>query len=250
MEGYYEPNSAVGLQYELGLNQLLGVTEGAARTAQCLEAAKANPADVYLFWLAMLASIKQSLDDPKLAIPTAVKEQVRGVANYRWREFFEDGPSQVHLAAFYLNPRTSNLLVTRSELTMHYLPTVYARSDIFTNPNPFFESPAAAALNQQVPEGVKHPKTFLAVARFVAQVAANEINHGINPAFTEWRSRGGNAFQAAIRQQFIAYSHGHFPFNAPVVKDQGIAAWWMAFRGAENASLLGVRYRFAHVKTP
>ncbi|KDR72460.1 hypothetical protein GALMADRAFT_142787 [Galerina marginata CBS 339.88] len=132
------------LQFELRLTQFVAVGEGIARCIECLEAtAKAtatNPADIYLYWLAMLARMRQTLET--CALPDDVCGQIRGIINSRWQEFFINGPTNVHLSAFYLNP-------------------TYLRSSIFKNPNPLsFSITLPARMPSKVPPGVRNPKTF------------------------------------------------------------------------------------------
>jgi hypothetical protein len=95
----------VTLQFELTLNQLIAVGEGLAKAIECLEATASNPADVYLLWLAVTAQIAEALTTAGL--PDSVCAEIRGIINRRWRQFFIDGPTNVHLSAFYLNPGES-----------------------------------------------------------------------------------------------------------------------------------------------
>lgn len=97
-------NTAATLQFEILLNQLIAVGEPGARSIECTSAGQASAADIYLYWLATMASIKDVLGDEGLGIPTYVADEVRGIVNARWREFFLEGPTQLHLAAFYLHP--------------------------------------------------------------------------------------------------------------------------------------------------
>jgi hypothetical protein len=85
------------------LNQLISVTEGIARAIQCLEAQSCNPADVYLLWLAVTSHIRATLRTSM--IPESVCNEIRGIINHRWNEFFVENPGhEAYLAAFYLNP--------------------------------------------------------------------------------------------------------------------------------------------------
>jgi hypothetical protein len=98
------------------LNQLIAVTEGAAKAIQCLEAASCNPADVYLLWLAVTAHLRVALADSLL--PPDVCDEIRGIINHRWREFFVTNPGHgAYLAAFYLNPSRSPSFDECFELT-------------------------------------------------------------------------------------------------------------------------------------
>ncbi|KAF9470250.1 hypothetical protein BDN70DRAFT_821584, partial [Pholiota conissans] len=95
-------NTPETLQFELALGQFISVTEGGAKAIECLEATATNPADVFLYWLAVLAQIKSAL--VACCLPDDICGQIRGIVNSRYREFFVDGPTNVHLSAFYLNP--------------------------------------------------------------------------------------------------------------------------------------------------
>ena len=64
------------VQFESDLVQFISVGEGIARAIECLEATATNPADVYLYWLAVLASIKNALSDS--VVPDDVRGQIRG----------------------------------------------------------------------------------------------------------------------------------------------------------------------------
>lgn len=220
---YYTAGTATTLQFELALNQFIAINYAPTRTIACLEAASTNPATVLRFWLAMIAHVKKSLDDRTFAIREDVQQQVRGLVNFRYKEYYEDGPTPVHLAALYLDPSC-------------------VRSDIFRRPNAMATTlviPAkGASPRSKVPEGVKHPKVWLKVANFVAEVAAKEIKHGINPEFTKWRERGPDAFKKAIVRQFTAYSLGFFPFHLPLMEGESVQAWWARLAGSEDAGLL------------
>lgn len=97
-------NTQATLQFQIHLTQFVSVGEGIARAIECLEANATNPADVYLYWLAVVAKMKQTLETA--CLPDEVCSQIRGIMVVRWREFFIYGPTNTHLSAFYLNPST------------------------------------------------------------------------------------------------------------------------------------------------
>ena len=90
------------LQFELNITQYIAVCEGIARAIECLEASATNPADIYLYWLAVLARLKSTLET--CGLPERVCSEIRGIMVTRWREFFIEGLTNVYLAAFFLNP--------------------------------------------------------------------------------------------------------------------------------------------------
>lgn len=90
-----------------------------------------------------------------------------------------------------------------------------------------------------VPEGINHPRTFLAVANFIAQVAEDEILFGDDPIFTDYKE-DGEKFTADIKEQVAGYALGHYPFNDPLKPGQSVLEWWERLRGTTNAGLLAV----------
>jgi len=94
--------ATAGLLFEMALSQFVDIGYPIACAIECLEAAAANPADIYLYWLAIVARMKEVLETSHL--PDSVRGKIRGIINVRWCEFFVEGPTNVHLTAFYLNP--------------------------------------------------------------------------------------------------------------------------------------------------
>jgi hypothetical protein len=94
--------ATAGLLFEMALSQFVDIGYPIAGAIKCIEAAATNPADVYLYWLAILARMKEVLQTSNL--PDSVCSEIRGIMNRRWCEFFVEGPTNVHLTAFYLNP--------------------------------------------------------------------------------------------------------------------------------------------------
>lgn len=82
------------------------------KTIASLESSQANPADVYLFWLAILSNLKRVLDSGDTGFTTREAGQIRAVANDRFRELLTEGPDDCFISAFYLDPRMSLYLFT------------------------------------------------------------------------------------------------------------------------------------------
>ena len=78
-----------------------------ARAIQCLEAKDTNPADVYTYWLAVVAHLHDLIvkDSDKSKYTTEFKERIRQIANYRFSELIESKhTSNIYLTAFILDP--------------------------------------------------------------------------------------------------------------------------------------------------
>ena len=231
-------NPSAGLRFEMELTQFISVGNPLARAIECLEATSANPADVYLYWLAILGGVKDALESCYL--PDEVCGQIRGIINSRWKEFFVDGPTNAHLSAFYLNPGEYHNSVTI--FIPQYL-IGYVRSSIFNKPNPLsFNIILPSKGQSEVPPGIQNPRTFLEVARYVFDILVQEVESGVDPVLIAFRKRKA-LFSANFKQQFTAYAQGAYPFNVPVGPGQTPLEWWKAFVGTENAGIIAVSHR-------
>jgi hypothetical protein len=89
------------------LKRLGAVLMPFARAIQCLEAKDTNPADVYTYWLAVVAHLHDLIkkDTDKSKYTTEFKERIRQIANYRFSELIESKhASNIYLTAFILDP--------------------------------------------------------------------------------------------------------------------------------------------------
>jgi len=80
-----------------------------ARAVQCLESKEVNAADVYLYWLAVVAQYNDliSRDDTSVhsKYTSKIKETIRAILNYRFSQLIENaGALNVYLVAFALDP--------------------------------------------------------------------------------------------------------------------------------------------------
>lgn len=77
-----------------------------ARSIKALEGRAANAADVYIFWLAITASLRELfLHDEDIDKELAGK--VTAIVNRRYKEFIDDSPTDIYFTAFFLDPRES-----------------------------------------------------------------------------------------------------------------------------------------------
>lgn len=108
----------------MGLKRLIKVLKPFAKTIASLESSQANPADVYLFWLAALANLKRVLESDDTGFSSEEAGQIRAVANDRFRELLQEGPADCYISAFYLDPRAFTL-TSDSELILNQM--IYSR---------------------------------------------------------------------------------------------------------------------------
>lgn len=102
----FRPDTAETLSFQLTLQQLLAVTGPPAKATRCLEAAFANAADIYMFWLAVQASFAELSKKNLIKLPNHVLEKIRKLCNYRFNQMINAGPSDIFVAAFFLVPCT------------------------------------------------------------------------------------------------------------------------------------------------
>lgn len=225
--------------FEIILEHFIATTEPLARSIKCLEAATTNPGDVYLFWIASIACMKDAFTSKELDIPDDVADQVRGIVNHRWREFF--AKNHVYVTTFFLNPGI--LFLLSSYIINTDLSLVYRTSTIFDNPNAFDTvtgaSGTAASMVGLVPTGIRSPKTYLTVAAYINEIARKEVVSGGNPIFVKWQKHP-QKFKTALNEQLKAYALGYWPFTMAVGKNQATLDWWKVYRGREGAELLAV----------
>ncbi|KAH9936731.1 ribonuclease H-like domain-containing protein [Epithele typhae] len=98
------------------LSMLLSILGPIAKAIECLESAHSTLADVFMFWLAVMASYDTFLADTSRSadLSDETKDEIRRILNYRWKQMIEpplntskgdhtQGTS-VYVAAFVLHP--------------------------------------------------------------------------------------------------------------------------------------------------
>jgi hypothetical protein len=90
------------------LKQLIKVLTPFAKAIACLKSSQSNPVDVYLFWLAILASLKRIFDNDTLGFSVSEAGQIWAIENARFHELLQEDPDDCYISAFYLDPRTSS----------------------------------------------------------------------------------------------------------------------------------------------
>jgi hypothetical protein len=100
--------------FEHELEQLLLIIRPVAKSIKCLESSHATASDVYVFWLAVMASLEDLILGDKLDLPMHLVERIRRLCNYRFDKMINEGPSDIFVTAFFLDPRASSPMPTPS----------------------------------------------------------------------------------------------------------------------------------------
>lgn len=96
--------SILNVQFELVLMQYIYVVNPIIHALWCLEAASANPTNVFIFWHAVAAYLSDLFLKPTITgIPIKLANKIISVFNKRYQEFFMN---EVYFTAFCLDPCT------------------------------------------------------------------------------------------------------------------------------------------------
>ncbi|KAF5328452.1 hypothetical protein D9611_015136 [Ephemerocybe angulata] len=216
---YFIKNTPASLQFQIHLTQFIAVCDGLARGIQCLEAVSITPADIQLYWIAIVFRIKRALETCQL--PDSVAQDIRRIINKRWRQFFIEGPTNVHLTAFYLHPD-------------------FVRSDILRQPNALaftIQLPAAKDAPATVPPGIANPRTFSEVGKYLHHLLVIEVNHGSDDFLRQWKDKPATLIKL-FKAQFTAYAQRTFPFALGLGPGQTPLEYWSTFEGSANGGIL------------
>ncbi|KAF5364738.1 hypothetical protein D9758_009369 [Tetrapyrgos nigripes] len=219
--------------FEFVLKHLIDIGMPLARALACLEANDANPADVFLYWHALIFEIERTVTNKKSEYPKEVQDEILSILDYRHNQLFIQGGrlyNAVYLATAYLNP-------------------VYLRSQLFRNNDPDPTQPLDEKVYPPL-QGIRHHKIFWPVAHFLFEVACNEVKHGSNKFFTKWVEYG-KEFSERFRDELQAYAQSSFPFNAPIDNDvstEGLIRWWQSTIGEEAQILPYVAIKLVSIR--
>lgn len=97
-------NQAIVLNFRLQLSQLTSALEPLARACKCLEAAQSNVSDVFVFWLAIMATYTELFRTNNYGYPESVICDIRAILNVRYAEMMGGVHGTLYLAGFFLNP--------------------------------------------------------------------------------------------------------------------------------------------------
>jgi hypothetical protein len=91
LRGIFDDDDNV-FEFQRDLKRLGAVLMPFARAIQCLEAKETNPADVYTYWLAVVAHLHDLIvkDSDKSKYAEESKNRIRQIANYRFAELIEN----------------------------------------------------------------------------------------------------------------------------------------------------------------
>lgn len=96
-------NAASLATFELQLLQLVTILEPLAKAVRCLEASRSTPSDVYIFWLAVMATYVHLFGQNTQGFTITLMGNIRAIVNGRYKQMIGGPTGLVYLATFYLN---------------------------------------------------------------------------------------------------------------------------------------------------
>ncbi|KAF5366171.1 hypothetical protein D9758_005756 [Tetrapyrgos nigripes] len=212
---YFQPtsHSFKARKFEDDLERLVSVGLPIAKSLTCLESNDANPADVFIFWHAACFEIERIVKDSDNSYPQEVQDDILDILNRRQGQLFGPGGrlyNRVYLVAAYLNAG-------------------YLSSDLFKDSdiNPL-EPTDPDTVSRLEETGIRLPRLYCFVFKYLFEIAANEARYGQRNEFTVWKGRAQDLLNA-LSTELKAYSRGRYPFNNPFPRDastEEIIIWW------------------------
>jgi len=73
------------------------------KAIQCLESPETNPADVYLYWLAVDSQLVYLFSHNQVGLSAETMEDIRAITNRHFDQMINKSPNNVYIMAFFLN---------------------------------------------------------------------------------------------------------------------------------------------------
>ncbi len=199
----------------------------------CLESNEATPADVYIFWHAVIGATREVLVNTHSQFPIEVQDEIFGIFQKRHNQVFGEGnlssSAMLYLAAAYLHP--SKYGYTRINFIKPTALPDYLHSDLFQDD--------AGSTQEPDMEGIRHAILYKTVERYLATIAADEIRYGTNKELVKYKGKGSQ-FKMKFREELKRYARQQYPFNEPINEEAGIIGWWTTKLGQKEAEILSV----------
>ncbi|KAJ7768081.1 ribonuclease H-like domain-containing protein, partial [Mycena maculata] len=212
------------------LTRLGAVLMPFARAIQCLESKETTPADVCLYWLAVVAQLHDLItkDDnagPKSRYATTVKELIRRIANFRFSQLIEDErSSNAYLTAFVLDP--ASILATPNPLAVQPVTISFRGGESAVKEQPPLIQRIGLSLQKILQ---KEYGDEYRIGRTIeeAKMAMEEINPYI-------AHRTPTEVLPALRTQLKNFLDGAAPFDRKKKPTESSREWWWALLNRED----------------
>lgn len=129
-----------------------------ARAIQCLESKETTAADVYLYWLAVVAQLKDLMSRQTSKLSNTITESIRKIVNYRFNQLINnERASNVYLVAFALDPD-------------------HRDAAVLNNPNPLAVPTVTIHRAANTPSVTERPRIFKKIGKSLALILKAEYD--------------------------------------------------------------------------
>ncbi|KAF9442029.1 hypothetical protein P691DRAFT_849910 [Macrolepiota fuliginosa MF-IS2] len=225
---------SIGETSECELENLGQILMPFACAIQCLEAKDTTPADVYMYWLAVIAQLNdiftQDAERPEL---------VWRITNICFSQIIEsETTSNVYILAFFLDPDNHAAPILSNPNPLHIPSTIIARNEdgaIHIKPKSDWICEIGISLLQHLQNeygGEYHPDWTICEVK-----AAMEK---INPYLAQYMPKEAIT---SFKSQFDAYVAGEAPFNHQCQKNDTLWMFWQQYldAGQEDAQAVAMK---------
>ncbi|KAG9225740.1 hypothetical protein CCMSSC00406_0009337 [Pleurotus cornucopiae] len=130
-----------------------------ARAIQCLESKETTAADVYLYWLAVVAQLKDLMSRQTSKLENSIIESIRKIVNHRFNQLINNArASNVYLVAFALDPE-------------------HRDAPIQSNPNPLAIPTITIHRSNNTPSVVERPRVLQKIGKSLALILKAEYEN-------------------------------------------------------------------------
>ncbi|KAJ3792212.1 ribonuclease H-like domain-containing protein, partial [Lentinula aff. detonsa] len=216
--------------FKLNLLQYTRIVDPLARSLWSLEAQESTMGDVYLFYMAIGAELKDlfEMGEKRTGIDVTLAQKITKIFNKRYREFIDATPDDPYFTTLYLDPR-------------------FVGSDIFkksgTIPTPVIVLPAAQP-NSITDEAQQAPNPYRRAKKALLQLLRNEVqmfgDHKESSSIAslvKMTGASGVTIKNEFSVQLLAYSCREFPFMDPIGA-QTVLQWWRSLVTHPKARVL------------
>ncbi|KDQ16586.1 hypothetical protein BOTBODRAFT_107033 [Botryobasidium botryosum FD-172 SS1] len=181
---------------------LVSVLDPLAKAITCLESSHSTASDVYVFWIAIMATYQCDIfKDNSWGLPENVIEEIHRIINYRYNEMMTGPGKEVYITAFFLDP-----IIVRSQSE---------RDD--------------NDISQRIP-------SYRRIGTYLTALLMQEIIADSSPIFSTYDDAQDVRF--TLHQQFAAYARQLHPFNRH--RGEPAMDYWKKLKDDPDASILAL----------
>ncbi|KAJ7237618.1 ribonuclease H-like domain-containing protein, partial [Mycena rebaudengoi] len=227
-------------KFKRDLTRLGAVLMPLARAIQCLESKDTTLADVYLYWLAVVAQLNDLICRDNKPAPSkkskyeeTLKDLIRQIANYRFSQLIEDErASNVYFTAFVLD------LDNRG-------------ATILATPNPLQIRPVTVSFSGGQPAVMQHPPLIQRIGLSLQKILQKEYGNEYRPDRTVEEAKSAmrdiNPYivhrvpkdaLSALRVQLQGFLDGVQPSDRKKKPTESPRQWWVRLLTQDDSDIL------------